>query len=31
MAAAGEPRENGHAERLMWTINEEEMQSTEYH
>ncbi len=31
MAAAGEPRENGHAERLMRTIKEEEVQLTEYH
>ena len=31
MAAAGEPRENGYAERLMRTIKEEEVQLTEYH
>jgi len=30
MAAAGEPRENGHAERLMRTIKEEEVALTEY-
>jgi putative transposase len=31
MAAVGEPRENGYAERLMRTIKEEEVQLTEYH
>jgi transposase InsO family protein len=31
MAAAGEPRENGYAERLMRTVKEEEVQLTEYH
>lgn len=30
MAAVGEPRENGYAERLMRTIKEEEVQLTEY-
>lgn len=30
MAAAGEPRENGYAERLMRTIKEEEVALTEY-
>ena len=30
MAAVGEPRENGHAERLMRTIKEEEVALTEY-
>jgi transposase InsO family protein len=30
MAAAGEPRENGYAERLMRTIKEEEVDLTEY-
>jgi transposase InsO family protein len=30
MAAAGEPRENGYAERLMRTIKEEEVELTEY-
>jgi putative transposase len=31
MAAVGEPRENGYAERLMRTIKEEEVALTEYH
>ncbi len=31
MAAVGEPRENGYAERLMRTIKEEEVDLTEYH
>jgi putative transposase len=31
MAAIGEPRENGHAERLMRTIKEEEVDLSEYH
>jgi putative transposase len=31
MAAIGEPRENGYAERLMRTIKEEEVALTEYH
>jgi putative transposase len=31
MAAVGEPRENGYAERLMRTIKEEEVQLAEYH
>lgn len=31
MAAVGEPRENGYAERLMRTIKEEEVQLTEYY
>jgi putative transposase len=31
MAAVGEPRENGHAERLMRTIKEEEVNLSEYH
>jgi putative transposase len=31
MAAVGEPRENGYAERLMRTTKEEEVQLTEYH
>ncbi len=30
MAAVGEPRENGYAERLMRTIKEEEVALTEY-
>ena len=30
MAAVGEPRENGYAERLMRTIKEEEVDLTEY-
>ena len=30
MAAVGEPRENGYAERLMRTIKEEEVELTEY-
>ena len=30
MAAIGEPRENGYAERLMRTIKEEEVALTEY-
>jgi transposase InsO family protein len=30
MAAAGQPEENGHAERLMRTIKEEEVELTEY-
>jgi transposase InsO family protein len=31
MAAVGEPRENGYAERLMRTIKEEEVDLSEYH
>ena len=31
MAAIGEPRENGYAERLMRTIKEEEVDLSEYH
>jgi transposase InsO family protein len=31
MAAVGEPRENGYAERLMRTIKEEEVNLSEYH
>jgi transposase InsO family protein len=31
MAAVGEPRENGYAERLIRTIKEEEVNLTEYH
>ena len=31
MATAGEPRENGYAERLIRTIKEEEVDLTEYH
>ena len=31
MAAIGEPRENGYAERLMRTIKEEEVNLSEYH
>jgi putative transposase len=31
MAAVGQPRENGYAERLMRTIKEEEVALTEYH
>ena len=31
MAAVGEPRENGYAERLMRTIKEEEVELSEYH
>lgn len=31
MAAVGEPRENGHAERLMRTIKEESVELSEYH
>ena len=30
MAEAGEPRQNGYAERLLWTIKEEEMDLSEY-
>ena len=30
MAARGEPRENGYAERLMWTIKEDEVNLSDY-